>query len=282
LEQGDAKAALDVFRECEERGTTIKDQPPALTKFDLARAYAALKRYDDARRNFAEAYSLVVHRVNAIHEHVEVAGAPALNQYQEELAELEPLLSAIREQARPVIEASTSQESADRWLDHQLSQYELAQTKSAIAKTGVNKPAPVFTLATLTGTKVKLSDFRGKVVLLDFWETSCGPCRAEYPHLKRIQGELREAGAVVLMVSLDSEVAQVKPFAEKNGFADMVLLKDDSVREKYGVEAMPHNFIIDQAGNIRFSEVGFTLDSPLQFRAEIKMLLGTAEKSTTK
>jgi peroxiredoxin len=124
---------------------------------------------------------------------------------------------------------------------------------------------------------VRLADLRGKVVLLDFWETSCKPCRAEYPHLKKIQDELRASGVVVLMVSLDSDAARVKPFAERNGFANLVLLKDDSVQEKYGVGAMPHNFIIDQSGNIRFSEVGFTLDAPRLFRAEIKMLLGKTE-----
>jgi peroxiredoxin len=282
LEQGDAQAALDLFRECEERGKAIKDWPSALLKFDLARGYLVLKMNDDARTNFAEAYSQVAHRVHSIRGHVEVAGAPALNQYQEELTQLEPLLDSIKDQARPVIEAGASQESADLWLDRQLAQYELGQLKTAIEKATLNKPAPSFTLATLAGTRVKLSDLRGKVVLLDFWETSCKPCRAEYPHLKKIQGEMREAGAVVLMVSLDSDISQVKPFAEKNGFAEMVLLKDDSVNEKYGVEAMPHNVIIDQAGNIRFSEVGFTLESPQLFRAEIKMLLEAAKSSANK
>lgn len=280
MQQGETKAALDAFLNCEERRKARKDKPSAGLEFDLARAYAALKRNDEATKHLAAAYSLAAYRVKTIYEHAEVAGAPVLSEYQEELAELEPLLGAIKEKAQLVIQTGSSQESAANWLDRQLAQYELNRIKSGMADAGANRPAPPFALAALNGKTVKLSDLLGKIVLLDFWEPSCKPCRAEYPHLEKIQDEMREAGVVVLMVSLDQDVAQVKPFAEKNGFAQMVLLNNDSVNEKYGVVGIPHNFVIDQKGNIRFSEVGFTLDSPRLFRAEIKALLEQAKSST--
>jgi hypothetical protein len=75
------------------------------------------------------------------------------------------------------------------------------------------------------------------------------------------------------MISLDDDVAQVKPFADKYGFLSRVLLKDDNIQRAYGIGPIPHTVIIDGAGTIRFNEVGFTLDTPEAFRAEISTLL---------
>jgi peroxiredoxin len=141
----------------------------------------------------------------------------------------------------------------------------------------VNKPAPDFNLLSITGNRTKLSELRGRVVLLNFWDTSCKPCRAEYPHLQKIQDEFKSASLSVLMVNLDDDKSQVKPFAQKYGFATRVLLKDDTIQRAYGIGAIPHTVIIDEAGTIRFNEVGFTLDTPEIFRAEITSLLPKAQ-----
>jgi thiol-disulfide isomerase/thioredoxin len=111
------------------------------------------------------------------------------------------------------------------------------------------------------------------VVLLNFWDITCKPCRAEYPHLQKIQDEFKNEGLDVLMVSLDEDVAQVKPFAEKYGFLDRVLLKGNAIQSAYGIGAIPHTVIIDGSGVIRFNEIGFTLATPDVFRAEITSLL---------
>ena len=79
------------------------------------------------------------------------------------------------------------------------------------------------------------------------------------------------------MINLDDDKSQAKPFAEKYGFAARVLLKDDTIQRTYGIGAIPHTVIIDEAGTIRFNEVGFTLDTPEIFRAEITSLLPKAQ-----
>jgi thiol-disulfide isomerase/thioredoxin len=114
-------------------------------------------------------------------------------------------------------------------------------------------------------------------VLLNFWDTTCKPCRAEYPHLQKIQDEFKSQGLSVLMINLDEDTTKVRPFAEKYGFAARVLLKDDTIQRAYGIGAIPHTVIVDGSGIIRFNEVGFTLDTPEVFRAEVTSLLPKAQ-----
>ncbi len=268
LGSGDAKTALELLLACQEQRKQKQQEAPPSLAFNLARAASQLGRNVDARQQLAEAYALALHRVRAIEFHAEAAGPAVLDQFAGELDELRPLLRAIEQEAQIVVAGADS----GQWLEAQFAQFEKRKLSDGMAKASLHMPAPAFNLRTLTGTRVRLADLKGKVVLLNFWDISCKPCRAEYPHLKKIQDDL-SGQVAVLMVSLDADGAQVAPFAQKSGFASMVLLKDGSVQQQYGVEPIPHNFIIDQAGIIRFGEVGFTLDSPQLFRAEINHLL---------
>lgn len=114
------------------------------------------------------------------------------------------------------------------------------------------KAAPDFTLATLDGSKVKLSDFRGKAVLLNFWATWCSPCKVEMPWFEQLQKQYAGDGLVVLGVAMDdSEPATIAKFASDLGVNYPVLLGTDQVSDDYGdVQYLPTTFYIARDGTI--------------------------------
>jgi peroxiredoxin len=277
LETGSAEKALAALRESEELRRSRHLDPAANTARNIARCSAALGKQNEALESFGEAYSLAAHRVNAIQQHIDVAGKAASAGFMQELAEQKELLTRIKEETREVYGSRDSQTPLKKFLDAKLDAFDKALIVDAISKTKSSKPAPEFNLISISGSKTKLSDLRGKVVLLNFWDTTCKPCRAEYPHLQKIQDEFKSQGLAVLMINLDEDATKVKPFADKYGFAARVLLKDDTIQRAYGIGAIPHTVIIDGSGIIRFNEVGFTLDTPEVFRAEITSLLPKAQ-----
>ena len=113
-------------------------------------------------------------------------------------------------------------------------------------------PAPDFDLLALDGRKVKLSDFRGKAVLLNFWATWCGPCKVEMPWFVELQKKYGNDGLVILGVAMDdSETPKIAQFASEMGVNYPVLLGTDKVSEEYGnVEFLPTSFYIDREGKI--------------------------------
>src|SRR5689334_11535531 len=122
------------------------------------------------------------------------------------------------------------------------------------------KQAPEFTLKDADGKTVRLSDYKGKVVLLDFWATWCGPCKIEIPWLKEFQRKFRDRGFEIIGVSMDDEGWQVvKPFVAELGINYRVVIGDDAIAQLYGgVEALPTTFVIDREGKIAAVHVGLT------------------------
>src|SRR5262245_40018083 len=112
--------------------------------------------------------------------------------------------------------------------------------------------APEFSLPNLKGDTVHLSDFKGKVVVLDFWATWCGPCKMEIPHFAELLKRHGEKGFVIVGVAMDEPGAEVvKPFVAKNQIKYHVLLGDGYTANKYGgVNALPTTFLIDRKGKI--------------------------------
>lgn len=133
--------------------------------------------------------------------------------------------------------------------------------------------APAWKLQDINGKTVQLSDFKGKVVILDFWATWCPPCRAEIPHFVELQKAYADKGLVIVGISLDQGgVDTVAPFAKANGINYPIVLGDEELTSKYGgIEGIPTTFIVDQKGNIVNKFVGFTEKSV--FEDEIKKLL---------
>src|SRR6266851_5979985 len=119
-------------------------------------------------------------------------------------------------------------------------------------------PAPDFTLPTLSGAPIRLSDLRGKVVLLNFWATWCVPCRTEMPSLEALYQRQKDAGLAGLAVNLDMlSTAGVEAFVQEVAVTFPIVLDPSwSTAQVYRVVGLPTTYLIDRAGNVVVREVG--------------------------
>ena len=120
-------------------------------------------------------------------------------------------------------------------------------------------PAPPFSLRTLDGRSIRLQDFRGKVVVLDFWATWCKPCVASMPHLSQMQQRYAGRGLVVVGVSMDDlGPSDVRRFADDLGVKFRLAMADDRVLDAYGpIRALPTTYFIDRRGAVARRVVGY-------------------------
>ncbi len=127
-----------------------------------------------------------------------------------------------------------------------------------LTRLGQAEPAAAFSVATPDGGTLRLADFKGKVVFLNFWATWCEPCRDEMPALERLSRAYRDRGLVVVALSADREGASVvRPFLKRHGLTFPVGLDpDQSVGRLYRVWALPSTFILDRTGARLFSAHG--------------------------
>lgn len=122
------------------------------------------------------------------------------------------------------------------------------------------RPAPDFTLPNLQGNSTSLQDYRGKIVLLNFWATWCEPCTKEMPAMQQAYEKLHNKGLVVVAVNELEDVDKVRQHIEDHGHTFPVLLDtDNSVANKYGVYGLPVTVFIDPNGTVREYVKGGTL-----------------------
>lgn len=121
----------------------------------------------------------------------------------------------------------------------------------------IGSKAADFSLKSINGKTIKLSDYKGKVVILDFWATWCPPCRKGIPDLISIQKEFGKDVVVIgLSVDTDSKM-EVPGFAQKQGINYAIVYSTDAITKQYGgIEGIPTTFIIDKKGNIADTHVG--------------------------
>jgi thiol-disulfide isomerase/thioredoxin len=144
------------------------------------------------------------------------------------------------------------------------------QVSSLLQEIGMQVPkeplaATDFTLESLDGKTSSLSDFKGKLVFLNFWATWCPPCRGEMPAMQALYEKLKAKGLVILAVDLAEEVAVVRDYVKQNKLTFPVLLdKAGEVGGIYGAESIPTTYLIDRAGNVLGRGIGarWTWNSP--------------------
>ncbi|AHC14522.1 TlpA family protein disulfide reductase [Salinispira pacifica] len=134
--------------------------------------------------------------------------------------------------------------------------------------------APDFTLNYLNGDEVSLSDFRGKVVFLNFWATWCGPCRVEMPSMNDLYADLKNEDFVLLAVNQQEEPSVVSDFVDKEGY-DFPILMDRNGRTsyQYGVRGIPTTYIIGPDGNVIAGKVGTHIYDGEQYRSLFRQLM---------
>ena len=138
--------------------------------------------------------------------------------------------------------------------------------------------APAFTTRTLAGKTLSLRDLRGKVVLLDYWATWCGPCRMATPTLRGLQQKFHSRGFSVIGMSMDQAdtLAQVKPFARAMHLTYPVTVgpaANNRAQAAYHAVALPSQYLIDRKGVVRWSQVGYSLDEGVKLNGMIQKLL---------
>jgi thiol-disulfide isomerase/thioredoxin len=117
--------------------------------------------------------------------------------------------------------------------------------------------APEFRLTTLDGREVRLSDYHGSVVLLNFWATWCGPCRQEMPLFEQAQRDHAADGLVVLAVNVEEGVGKVRPFVERLSLTYTIALDEKGmVSRRYRVRSFPTTYFIGRDGRIEGRRVG--------------------------
>lgn len=133
--------------------------------------------------------------------------------------------------------------------------------------------SPDFTLKSLEGQEITLSRFRGKVVLLDFWATWCGPCRESTPHFVQIYKTFRESGFELIGLSLDKGNPQVvRNFIQSMDIPYPIVMASEEVIRNYRVTKIPTTFLIDRKGVIRESAIGFDRRMAQQMTSKIAQL----------
>ena len=142
------------------------------------------------------------------------------------------------------------------------------------------KTAPDFELKDVNGKAVRLSDYKGKVVLVDFWATWCGPCKIEIPWFVEFERKHKDQGFAVIGISMDEDGwSTVKPFVTQLGVNYRVVIGNDRTADSYGgIEGLPTTFLIDRDGKIASVHAGLAnkqdfedaIDKLLQAPADTK------------
>jgi thiol-disulfide isomerase/thioredoxin len=134
--------------------------------------------------------------------------------------------------------------------------------------------APEIALKDLSGKAIKLSQLKGKVVLVDFWASWCGPCRESLPFLDKLSKSYREQGLVVLGVNIDNDAAAARKFLKDLPVSFAVVNDaEKQVAKAYAPPTMPSSYLIDRQGKVHVVHAGFRRSDAAKIEAEIKNLL---------
>ncbi|MFI5297943.1 MAG: TlpA family protein disulfide reductase [Polyangiales bacterium] len=138
----------------------------------------------------------------------------------------------------------------------------------------IRKKAPAFSLKKFKGGKFESSSADGKVLIVDFWATWCGPCKASFPKVDALYRKYKAKGVVVIGVNEDEDGGDIAGFVDDTGATFPIALdKNQKVAESFGVEAMPSTILIDKSGVVRFVHDGSHGDEDKEIEKEIKKLL---------
>ena len=148
-------------------------------------------------------------------------------------------------------------------------------TATSLASSGLaGQDAPDFVLKSASGSNLRLSEYRGDVVMINFWATWCGPCRQEMPLLNDLYLRYKRVGFSLLGVNIDDDSSRAMEMAEELGVSFPVLFDDrKEVSRLYQVEAMPVTVLVDREGKVRHVHLGYKPGYEEKYLTQIRSLL---------
>jgi peroxiredoxin len=151
---------------------------------------------------------------------------------------------------------------------------------SVINAVELEDTVPDFTLKSMSGENLRLEEYRGKVVLINFWASWCGPCRQEMPILQKIHDRYEPLGFTVLGVNVDEKQEKARKIVERLDVDFPLLLDTDQlVSEAYDVNAMPYSVLVGRDGKINYIHRGYKPGDENQYVNRLKQLLRTPSLS---
>lgn len=230
-----SKVAVKLIAKFEANKTDDIAEREATVRFHYAKALEGLKQINPARE--------------------QLALASAFNpQYQTDFDKFS-LRYPLSSEAKKAFEAKIS-----GLIESNLKTLE-GKAKEKIAKEIINKPAKEFKIIDFSGKTASLADYKGKVLILNFWATWCVPCINEFKDMQTVYAKYANNPNVAFaMISTDEETKAVLPFIQKNGYKFPVWLAGDAITKDYEINSIPRLIIIDAKGNIRFDKRGYGKD----------------------
>lgn len=149
-------------------------------------------------------------------------------------------------------------------------------SQARTAQPTVGQPVPAFTMTTSAGKEVTSQSLRGKVVLLDFWATWCGPCKVSSPVMQEFHTKYGKKGLVVVGANTwerTNKRTAADAYAKEHNYTYMMTVENDKLAEAWGIRGVPSFYLIDQRGVVRMIQVGFDQNAKTKMAAEIERLL---------
>lgn len=242
--KGQTEKAIAAFAE------SVKQKETEENTLNLGLSYIRTGRTDEAIKMLVSAYSFE-------------------GQRSQEVRQLLERVYVKKEKTQPL--AALLKEAVNQ--RHLESKTTMTFETSALLSKDEAQPAPMFELTSISERKVSLSNFKGKVVLINFWATWCVPCLKEFPFLQKIYEERKEKDFELVMISIDEELYRIPLFLKKNPSQTLMLLSDGQVNRVYEEHGIPLLVLVDKNGMIRYRRTGFEVKDEETLRQAIDILL---------